>query len=315
MSGLPTVIEDFSNVPEQARGGVVVIGNFDGVHKGHQALLRKAREIGSPVGVLVFEPHPAEYFGRVEGPFRLAPLNSKVHMLGDYGIDFVYVCRFNEDVASLSAEQFIKSILADALGAAHVVVGYDFRFGKDRSGDLDTLRREGATLGFDVHVVDAVRETNDGAVYSSSLIRSLLRDGKPEDAANLLGHPWYVEGMVIEGDQRGRTIGFPTANISMGGYLEPRLGVYTVDIEIMDGSHQGKYRGVANLGKRPTFDKKDVLLEVHLFDFEGDLYGATARVSFLHFIRPEQKFDGLEALKTQIAIDCDIARADPPLYG
>lgn len=312
MVRLPEVIDDFDAVPAHAKGAVVVIGNFDGVHKGHQALIADARTEadarGTTVGVLVFEPHPAEYFGRVSEPFRLAPLNAKVHMLGDFGVDFVYVCTFNESVATLSAEDFVTRVLVDALGARHVVVGYDFRFGHDRAGDTEMLRDLGETYGFDLDVVSAVRTTDDGDVYSSTLIRQHLKAGRPADAAELLGHPWYVEGPVVEGDQRGRTIGFPTANVSMQGYLEPRLGVYAVLVEVEDGPHEGEYLGVANIGKRPTFNKDDVTLEVHLFDFAGDLYGTTVRVSFVEFLRAEQKFDGLDALKAQIAADCDEAR-------
>ncbi len=313
MVRLPEIIDDFDAVPPLARGAVVVIGNFDGVHKGHQALIADARKqaqaLGTKVGVLVFEPHPAEYFGRATEPFRLAPLNAKVHMLGDYGVDFVYVCTFNEAVATLSAEDFVTKVLVDALGAAHVVVGYDFRFGHDRSGDTEMLRRLGQERGFELDVVSAVRTADNGDVYSSTLIRNHLKAGRPADAAELLGHPWYVEGPVMQGDQRGRTIGFPTANVSMNGYLEPKFGVYAVLVEVESGPHEGDYLGVANIGKRPTFDKQEVNLEVHLFDFDGDLYGTTVRVSFVEFLRAEQKFDGLDALKAQIAADCDEARA------
>lgn len=303
----PILHIDPNPAPESARGGVVVIGNFDGVHKGHQAVIAKARaladEKGVPLGVLVFEPHPVEYFGRNDAPFRLSPLDAKVHMLARYGVDHVFCYTFDDAMATLPHERFAEAVLHDRLAPCHVVVGYDFRFGKGRGGDVDLLREDGTRFGFDVSVIEA-EKADDGVIYSSTQIRKYLKDGKPEEAAKLLGHNWVVEGEVLHGDKRGRTIGFPTANISMGAYLEPRFGVYAVWFRV-DGQ---QYEGVANIGRRPTFGKDDVSLEVHLFDFDGDLYGKTAAVSFVSFLRPEQKFNGLDELKAQIAADSEQAR-------
>ncbi|MGB0920198.1 MAG: bifunctional riboflavin kinase/FAD synthetase [Alphaproteobacteria bacterium] len=294
-----------------AQKAVVVIGNFDGVHKGHQAVIARGRakadDLGVPLAVLVFEPHPVEFFKRNDAPFRLSPLDAKAHTLGHYGVDHLFVFTFNDAMAGRDPEGFAEEILHQRLQASHIVVGYDFRFGKGRAGDVELLKADGARLGFGVTVIEPQREEDlvDGVIYSSTKIRELLKEGKPDEAAKLLGHPWVVEGEVLHGDKRGRTIGFPTANISMGAYLEPRFGVYAVRMDV-DGK---TYNGVANIGRRPTFDKDDVTLEVHVFDFEGDLYGKNAAVSFIAFLRPEQKFDGLEALKAQIAADCDQARA------
>jgi len=305
------VIQNMQDVDADARGAVVVIGNFDGVHKGHQALIGQAAKLAAEkntkLGVLMFEPHPAEFFHRTPEPMRLSPLNVKTHLLNDYNVDLAFVVSFNEDLAHLSAQQFADQVLLDGMGVSHVIVGYDFRFGRDRQGDTAMLGDMLAAKGVGLTVVEAIAG-EDGSVYSSTLIRQALKSGKPEVAAEMLGHPWYVEGPVIQGDQRGRTIGFPTANVAMEGYINPALGVYAIMVEVLDGDHVGSYPGVANIGKRPTFDKQDVLLEAHLFNFAGDLYGATVRVSLIGHIRSEQKFDGLDALKAQIAADCDLAR-------
>lgn len=305
------VIQSLQEMDADARGAVVVIGNFDGVHKGHQALIRQAAKLAGDQntkhGVLMFEPHPAEFFHRTPEPMRLSPLNVKTHLLNDYKVDLTFVLSFDEGLAHLSAQEFVTQVLIDGMGVSHVIVGYDFRFGRDRQGDTDMLRDLLAAKNIGLTVMDAV-SGDDGAVYSSTLIRQALKSGKPEVAAEMLGHPWYVEGPVIQGDQRGRTIGFPTANVAMEGYLNPSLGVYAIMVEIMTGPYAGTYPGVANVGKRPTFDKQDVLLEAHLFDFEGDIYGQTLRVSFVNYIRSERKFDGLDALKAQIAADSDLAR-------
>lgn len=305
------VITDMQGMDDAARGAVVVIGNFDGVHKGHQTLIRRAAKLaeekGAPLGVLMFEPHPAEYFHHSPEPMRLSPLDAKAHLLDTYGVDYAFVLSFDEKLAHLSAPEFVENVLSGGLGVSHIIVGYDFRFGRDRQGDTDLLGSMGAELGIGLTVIEAVAG-EDGTVISSTLIRQALKTGHVDDAAAMLGHPWYVEGPVIKGDQRGRTIGFPTANVAMSGYLVPALGVYAIKVAIVDGDHAGAYFGVANVGKRPTFDKQDILLEAHLFDFDGDIYGATVRVSFIGHIRAERKFDGLDALKAQIAADCDLAR-------
>jgi len=298
------IFRHYEQVPESARGATVAIGNFDGVHKGHQALLQHARALGGKLGVLVFEPHPQEFFRPDTPRFRLTPFRAKARLLEQHGVSLLFALHFDADFASLSADEFITRVLVQGLGVRHVIVGEDFCFGKGRKGNLALLQQRGAELGFDVTTFELVGEGGASKISSTS-IREALRDGKPDVAAALLGHPWTVEGRVEGGDRRGRTIGFPTANVSLEGYLEPALGVYAVRVEV--GGR--KYGGVANFGRRPTFDKKDVLLEVHIFDFEGDIYGQPIVVSFISFLRPEMKFSGLDALKAQIAGDSEMARS------
>ena len=297
------IFRHYEHIPPAARGATIAIGNFDGVHRGHQALLAHAKRLGEKLAVLVFEPHPQEFF-RPDAPrFRLTPFRAKARLLEQHGVDLLFALHFDAALASLSADEFISKVLVESLGAKHVIVGEDFRFGKGRAGNLALLQQRGRELGFDVTTFELVGEGGSSKI-SSTRIREALREGKPEMAAELLGHLWTVEGRVEHGDQRGRTIGFPTANVSLQGYLEPALGVYAVRVEL-----NGKnYGGVANFGRRPTFDKKDVLLEVHVFDYQGDVYGQPIVVSFVSYIRPEMKFPGLEALKAQIAQDSETAR-------
>lgn len=301
------LITDWRSVPATARAAVVAIGNFDGVHRGHQAVLARAKAIaqaaGAPLAALVFEPHPREYFHPGAPRFRLTPIATKAWLLRRYGCELIFALTFDADLAAMSADAFMQRVLKDGIDAHHIVVGPDFQFGKGRAGTIDGLKAFCDAHDIGLTVMEPVGE---GAVakISSTVIRELLTSGKPDEAAKLMGHWWSVYGTVEKGDQRGRTIGFPTANVSLKGYLEPALGVYAVKVEIA-----GKlYGGVANFGRRPTFDKEDVLLEVHVFDFAGDLYGQDVVVSFVAFLRPEQKFAGLEALKAQIAKDAERAR-------
>jgi riboflavin kinase/FMN adenylyltransferase len=301
------LVRDWRQVPERLKGGVVAIGNFDGVHRGHQALLRVAADEAAGRGValaaLIFEPHPREYFQPDAPPFRLTPLATKAWLLGKYGVRTIFALPFGAAMAGLSASAFLTDVLAEGLGATHIVVGPDFQFGKGREGTLDQLKNFCGARGLGLTVMEPVGE-GGVAKISSTVIRGLLQAGKPDEAAKLMGHWWSVVGMVEEGDRRGRTIGFPTANVSLKGYLQPALGVYAVKVEVAGRL----YGGVANFGRRPTFDKKDVLLEVHLFDFSGDLYRQEIVVSFVAYLRPEKKFAGLEDLKTQIAQDAAAAR-------
>ena len=313
MADIPArIVHGLAALDPALRGAVVALGNFDGVHKGHQAVIAAARAEakarGVPLGVVSFEPHPRSFLNPGAPEFRLTPLAAKARALGRLGVDFIVALAFDATMAATSAEAFVDDILVAGLGAAHVVIGYDFCFGRGRSGNAEFLSRLGAARGFGLTVVEAVR--HDGEVYHSTLIRQLLAEGKPREAGRLMGHWWHIEGPVLPGDQRGRTIGFPTANIALEGYMHPALGVYAVRVEV-DGR---TYGGVANFGKRPTFDKKDALLEVHLFDFAGDLYGKTLVVAFVAFLRAERKFAGLDELKAQIAADSEEARrilADP----
>ena len=299
------------NLPRGVTGSVVAWGNFDGFHKGHQAVVRRAGEIadeiGVPLAVMTTEPHPSQFFRPETPSFRLMSLRSKAQALEAFGADVVFVLAFDAALAGMPAADFVRDVLVGRLKARHVVTGYDQRFGKGRGGDAELLRRMGEEAGFGVTVVPPLEI--GGQVYSSSRVREHLKNGDPARAALLMGHWWRIEGRVEQGDQRGRTIGFPTANVGWGDYLEPRLGVYAVRMHVEDGPHRGIHDGVANLGRRPTFGKTDISFEVHLFDFSGNLYGAHVGVDMIGFIRPERKFEGLDALKAQIAADADAARA------
>ncbi|HZQ01992.1 MAG TPA: bifunctional riboflavin kinase/FAD synthetase [Reyranella sp.] len=301
------VFEHWQKVPAEWKGGAIALGNFDGVHKGHQALLAKAAEcaraLGAPLVVLTFEPHPRRYFVPTTGPFRLTMAPAKTRLLGEQGVQAVLAQHFDEAFAALSPEAFIDSVLLEGLGARHVVCGYDFTYGARRGGNVESLREQGKAKGFGVTVLDPVMR--EGEIYSSTSIREALRAGWPSEAAELLGRPWEIEGVVEHGDHRGRTIGFPTANVALGEHLRPRFGVYAVRA-LVDGRWM---KGVANLGKRPTVGKLQENFEVHLFDFSGDLYGKVLRVALVDFIRPEMKFAGLDQLKAQIAADGQAARA------
>jgi len=300
------VFDDWRSVPATWKGGAVALGNFDGVHRGHQTLLAQtvaeASALGAPVVALTFEPHPRRFFVPDTGPFRLTLPPAKLRLLAQYGVQAVLAQRFDAAFAALSAETFIADVLLAGLGARHVVCGYDFTFGTRRSGNVERLRAEGKTRGFGVTVLEPV--TREGEIYSSTRIREALRAGWVTEAVGLLGHSWEIEGTVELGDQRGRTIGFPTANVALGEHLRPRFGVYAARA-LVDGTWRN---GVTNLGRRPTFGKLQENFEVHLFDFTGDLYGQTLRVALVDFIRPEMKFAGLDALKAQIAADGEAAK-------
>ncbi len=298
------------------RGGVVAIGNFDGVHNGHRAVIGAAvscaAELGAPAAALTFEPHPRAVFQPDTAPFRLTPFRSKARRIETLGIDLLFVLHFDMEFSRRSAETFVEETLVDGLGACHVVVGEDFVFGHGRRGTAGFLKKVADSHGFDVTVVPAASGP-DGTVYSSTRIRQLLRDGKPGDAAVLLGRPWEIEGRVEAGDRRGHTIGFPTANIGLDEYLRPATGVYAVraglDRAGETGTETAWYDGVANLGHRPTFGGDGLVLEVNIFDFSEDIYGKHLRVALVEHLRPEKKFDGIEALRAQIAEDAARARA------
>jgi riboflavin kinase/FMN adenylyltransferase len=300
------VFDHWLKTPTRAKGGAVALGNFDGVHRGHQALLARtaeeARTVGGPLSVLTFEPHPRRFFVPDTGPFRLTLPPAKVRLLAENGVDAVLAQRFDRDFAALSADAFVDEVLLQGLGARHVVCGYDFTFGARRTGNVERLREMGAERDFGVTVLDPVMR--EGEIYSSTRIREALRAGWPSEAAELLGRDWEIEGVVEQGDQRGRTIGFPTANVALGEHLRPRFGVYAVRA-LLDGTWRP---AVANLGRRPTIGVLKENFEVHLFDFAGDLYGKTLRVALVDFIRPEMKFSGLDQLKAQIASDAATAR-------
>jgi riboflavin kinase/FMN adenylyltransferase len=299
--------DHWRKIPAPWKGGAVALGNFDGVHKGHQALLARtaehAKALSAPLLVLTFEPHPRRFFVPDTGPFRLTMLPAKLRLLEQYGVQAVLAQHFDTAFAALSADAFVDEVLRAGMDARHVVCGYDFTFGARRGGNVEMLRDMGAKKGFGVTVLDPVMR--EGEIFSSTSIREALRAGWPSEAAELLGHAWEIEGVVEQGDKRGRTIGFPTANVALGEHLRPRFGVYAVRAMI-DGTW---LNGVANLGRRPTIGKLQENFEVHLFDFTGDLYGKSLRVALVDFIRPEMKFSGLDQLKGQIAADGQAARA------
>jgi len=305
------ILRHFEHLPEVARGGAVALGNFDGVHRGHQALIGSAAgaasALGAPLVVTTFEPHPRSFFAPHDPPFRLTPFRSKAILLQALGVDVLLVLTFDRAMSHLTAEDFVQHVLVDGLAARHVTVGRDFRFGHRRGGDVALLERMGKAAGFTVNLVAPVAAA-DGEVYSSTRARDYLVAGKPAHAAALLGRPFEIEGRVLPGDRRGRTIGFPTANLDLDGYLRPAFGVYAVRAGIGDGDTPEWVDGVANLGRRPTVDGERLLLETHLFDFSREIYGEHLRIALIEFIRPERRFDGLDALKAQIGEDCVTAR-------
>ena len=309
----PTLYRNLADLPAEAQGAVLAIGNFDGVHIGHQQVIGDARALAeaknAPLGVMLFDPHPKQFFAPDAPPFRLTRLVTRAALLADLGVDFTLALPFDAAMAACEAEDFIADILVGKLDVAAVCVGYDFCFGKGRKGNFAMLRDVGGEMGFETFATEAVLQPDSTNPFSSSAIRNFLRDGEPEKAAALMGHAFAIEAEVQTGDRRGHTIGFATANMPLDDYVLPKFGVYAVRADILDGDFAGQaLRGVANLGLRPTVGTDKPRLESHFFDFDGDLYGANLRVSLLHFIRPEQKFDGLDALKAQIAKDSDKAR-------
>lgn len=302
----------YEHLPDECRGGVVAIGNFDGVHRGHRALIgeaaRHAGKAGVPLAVLTFEPHPRQVFLPDGPPFRITPFRSKARLMDGLGVDVLLALRFSSALQNKAADEFVGDVLRDGLGARHVVVGYDFAFGRKRSGNADTLVALGQEMGFGASVLEPVTHGDD--VCSSSIIRVDLESGRVRRAAELMAHWWEVEGRVLGGDRRGRTIGFPTANLSLHpAALRPALGVYAVHFGLDRGGRTEWHKGVANIGQRPTFDGIGINLEVHIFDFDEDIYGRHARVAFVEHLRPERKFNGLDEIKAQIGRDSDQARA------
>jgi len=300
-------------VTSECRGGAIALGNFDGVHLGHQAVISRAASLGranhQPVGVLTFEPHPRAFFKPDLPPFRITPFRIKMRVLQALGLDFVCCLAFDRQLASMTAPEFAEGVLRDALQVRHIVVGEDFCFGKGRSGDVSVLKTLGQSLDFNVEAISAAVD-GKGAVHSSTLVREHLQEGRPQAAAAILGRAWEIEGRVEHGQKLGRELGFPTANVSMmSDYLMPKLGIYAVKAAVDEGDHPTWIDGVASLGYRPTVGGENVQFEVYLFDYSGDLYGRHVRVALLDFLRPEVKFPGLPELKAQIAADCEQARA------
>jgi riboflavin kinase/FMN adenylyltransferase len=305
-----------SAVPDALRGGIVALGNFDGFHKGHQAVVgravARARAEERPVLVATFDPHPVRFFKPDLPPFRLTTLDQRERLFGEAGADAMLVFHFGAELASVDAADFVADYIASRIGAVGVVTGEDFTFGKGRGGNIEVLKMLGQAHRISV---DAVAPVSDGGEpVSSSRIRDALQAGDCDTAAHLLTRPFAIEGVVEHGDKRGRELGYPTANIGLGNYLRPCFGVYSVRGRLPDGS---VLDGVANLGTRPMFDPPKELLEAYIFEFDGDLYNQVIEVSLISFLRDELVFDDLGALKAQMARDCDLARrrlaAAPPV--
>jgi riboflavin kinase/FMN adenylyltransferase len=300
------VVRDNADVPSSLTGAVAAIGNFDGVHRGHQAVIAatiaRARSLGRAALALTFEPHPRTFFRPQEPLFRLADENAKLRLLAASGLDGTLVLRFDAAFAALGAEEFVRTILVERLAIAGAAIGYNFHFGRGREGTPEFLMRQGAVHGFAVEMLPPLQ--HQGRPVSSSAIRTALAEGRVTEAAELLGHPWFVTGTVLHGDKRGRDLGYPTANIRLGPDCGLRHGIYAVRVGV-DGE---RHDGIASFGRRPTFDNGAPLLEVFLFDYSGDLYGATLDVAFIDWIRPEQRFEGAAALVRQMDEDSQRAR-------
>ncbi|WP_411339788.1 bifunctional riboflavin kinase/FAD synthetase [Sphingopyxis sp. J-6] len=301
-----------NRIAEPLRGGVIALGNFDGFHAGHQAVVgravRHARDEGRACIVATFDPHPVRFFKPGVPPFRLTTLDQREELFAAAGADAMLVLPFDAALAGTTAEDFITGLLLDRYGAAGVVTGADFVFGKGRGGNVVTLADHARRLGFFTEMVAPVDDADEA--ISSSRIRDALHAGDCAAAARLLTRPFTVRGTVQHGDKNGRLLGFPTANIDMGNYLRPRYGIYAVTGRLLNEGSDGRVlKGAANIGIRPSFDPPKELLEPHFFDFAEDLYGQDIDVAFHAFIRPEAKFDGMDALMAQIAADCDEVKA------
>ena len=295
-------------LPDPLRGAIIALGNFDGFHRGHQAVAREAiewaRAEGRPAIIATFDPHPVSFFKPGAEPFRLTTLEQRQELYLAAGATAMLVFHFDGELAGTSAEDFVRILLAERLGVAGVVTGEDFTFGKGRTGNRALLEQLGREVGIATRAVPPVMD--DGAPISSSRVREALRMGDPQEAARLLTRPFAIRGVVEHGDKRGRTVGFPTANLHIEHYLRPKYGIYAVTGRILATGQE--LNGAANIGVRPQFTPPKELLEPYFFDFSGDLYGQEIEVAFHHFLRPEARFDSLEALVTQMEKDCADAR-------
>jgi riboflavin kinase/FMN adenylyltransferase len=302
------VVRDWRNLPDHERGASVALGNFDGVHLGHQRVIaaagEAARQAGAPLGVVSFEPHPRLFFQPDAEPFRVMTPGQQSRALAALGVDLFYELPFGAEMAGMSDSAFVEDVLVAGLGVRWVAVGFDVTYGKGRTGGPAELKAAGERLGFGVSVVERVDDAG-GEKLSSSAVRDALHAGEPEQAAAILGRPFAIEGQVVHGDKRGREIGVPTANVRLGDYVRPKYGIYAVRVRLPDGR---MFDGVANLGVRPMFQSPEPLLEAWLFGFDGDLYGQVIETELVAFLRPEMDFDSLEGLKVQIDQDAAAAR-------
>ncbi|WP_299958260.1 bifunctional riboflavin kinase/FAD synthetase [uncultured Roseobacter sp.] len=302
------IIRDYQFVAPENRGASAAIGNFDGVHLGHQSVIDLARsaEPAAPLGIVTFEPHPRSFFAPDAPPFRLMGPEARASRLEKLGVERLYELNFNAALAALSPDEFARKVISDGFGLRHVIVGADFCFGKGRAGTAEHLQAFGQEMGFGVTIAPLIAHSNH--TVSSTAIRTALSDGNPRLAAKMLGHWHRIEGPVIGGEQRGRELGYPTANMSIDGLHPPAFGVYAVLVDVLEGPHQGSYHGVASMGVRPMFGENRPNLETFIFDFKGDLYGTPLSVGLVEHLRPEEKFDGLEALIAQMDADSAAAR-------
>lgn len=303
------IIRGWRDLPPDLKGAAVAVGAFDGVHRGHQAVIadaaRAARGLNAPLGVVSFDPHPRRFFQPDAAPFGLMTPDQMAQALGELGVERLYLLAFDAEMAGMSDRDFAERVLAQNLGIRHAAVGFDFTFGKGRTGSPEALRAYGAELGFTVSVTDRIDDP-DGLKLSSSAVREALKAGDMARAAAILGRPFAIAGEVAHGDKRGRTIGVPTANVSLNGYMRPAYGVYATRTRLADGR---VFDGVANLGVRPMWETPEPMLEVWLFGFDGDLYDQRVETRLIAYLRPELILDGLEALKVQIDADAEAARA------
>ena len=303
------VIRGWKDLSESDRGAAVAMGSFDGVHLGHQQVIelaaRAANDLGAPLGVITFDPHPRVYFRPDEPAFRLMKTDQQARALEKLNVDILYVLPLEAELAGMTDREFATRVLHDGLGARHVAVGFDNSFGKGRTGTPDTMRAYGRELGFGVSVADPVGD-GGGEKFSSTAVREALRDGQPEVAAEILGRPFAIEGPVQRGRQLGRKLGFPTANVDLGDYVSPKFGVYATRTRLSDGR---EFAGVANIGVNPTVQGVTrPLLEVWLFDFDEDIYDRVIETDLVAFLRPEEKFESLEVMTEQVMKDAARAR-------
>jgi len=304
------VIRGWKDLSEGDRGAAVAMGSFDGVHLGHQQVIelaaRAAGDLGAPLGVITFDPHPRVYFRPDEPAFRLMKTDQQARALEKLNVDILYVLPLEAELAEMTDREFATRVLHDGLGARHVAVGFDNSFGKGRTGTPDTMRQYGQELGFGVSVADPVGD-GGGEKFSSTAVREALRDGHPEAAAEILGRPFAIEGPVQRGRQLGRKLGFPTANVDLSDYVSPKFGVYATRTRLSDGR---EFAGVANIGINPTVQGvTQPLLEVWLFDFDEDIYDRVIETDLIAFLRPEEKFSSLEAMTEQVMADARRAKA------
>ncbi len=303
------IIRDYQFVNGSDRGASAAIGNFDGVHLGHRSVIELARSArpDAPLGVVTFEPHPRDYFARSAAPFRLMGPEARAHQLEKLGVEKLFELQFDAALSNLAPRDFARQVLVDGLGLSHAVIGADFCFGKARAGTAEMMQEFGDEMGFGVTVAPLMAQ---GAhTVSSTAIRDALSNGKPRDAAAMLGHWHRIEGPVLHGEKRGRELGYPTANMSVDGLHPPAFGVYAVLVDVLEGPQTGRYHGVSSLGVRPMFGENKANLETFIFDFKGDLYGKHISVALVDHLRGEEKLDSLETLIVQMDADSAQARS------